>query len=284
MRSRIRCFLCAFSVIIRCMEWAQKRKIYYALVFAVVVISLVSLLTYLVVHRAPTCFDQKQNGEEIGIDCGGLCAVYCGVQIKPPNVFWVKAFSFAPGHYDVGAYIENPNINAGILGARYTVRVLGEGGEVLSERNGVIDIAPNASVLVFEGNVRLQTMPSFVQIEFNKGDQERFTKAQPSKSVVLTKNQSLKNTDTKPRLDVSLVNTDLVNNVEQITLGAIVYDSSNQPVAVSRTFVDKIEKGSEYQTVFTWPNPFPHALEGEKFITRVVIMQSAVFENYTIPN
>ncbi|MBI3634225.1 MAG: hypothetical protein HY228_01245 [Candidatus Yonathbacteria bacterium] len=260
------------------MEWAQRRKIYYTLVFSVGIISMVTLFTYLAFHKTPTCFDQKQNGDEAGIDCGGLCTRYCGAQVKPLRVIWAKAFSFAPGHYDVGAYIENPNINAGILGARYMVRIFGEGSEVLSERSGVIDIAPSAFVLVFEGNVNLQAVPSVVQIEFNKGDQERWVKAHPSGTVVLTKNQSLKNIDTKPRLEVTLFNTDLVDSAPQIVLGAIVYDSTNQPVAISRTFIDAIGKGSEYQTVFTWPNPFPSALPGEKFITRVVIMQSAVFE------
>lgn len=261
------------------MEWAQRRKIHYTLVFAVIIISLVTLLTYLAFHKAPTCFDQKQNGNEIGIDCGGPCALFCSTQVKPLHVVWVKAFSFAPGHYDVGAYIENPNVDAGIRGARYTVRILDENKEIVAERSGIIDIIPGAPTFVFEGNVRLQSDPSDVQIGFNSGDLERWTASRPRSSVILTKNQSLKNADTKPRLEVTLVNTDLVNNVEKITLGAIVYDSLNQPVAVSRTFVDKIEKGDEFSSVFTWPNPFPLALPEEKFITRIIVTPPAVFEN-----
>lgn len=260
------------------MEWAQKRKIYYALVFAVVIISLITLSTYLAIHKAPTCFDQKQNGGELGIDCGGICARYCSIQVKPLHIVWVKAFSFAPGHYDVGAYIENQNINAGISQARYTVRIFNGNKGVVSERSGVTDIVPSAPLFVFEGNFSLDSDPSDVQIEFNDWDMERWTKARPSESVILTKNQSLKDVDTKPRLEVTLVNTDLVNSAEQIILGAIVYDSMKQPVAISRTFIDKIEKGSEYQTVFTWPNHFSPILEGEKFITGIVIMQPAVFK------
>ena len=262
-----------------CMEWAQKRKINYALAFAGTIIFLVTLLTYLVVHKAPNCFDQKQNSDETGVDCGGSCALYCEAQIKPLRTLWVKALSFAPGHYDVGAYIENPNTNAGIYGARYTVRIFGEEDKLVYERSGTIDIAPGAPLFVFEGNVSLSQAPSDVQIEFNNKDLRRWTKAQGGESVILTKNQSLKNTDIKPRLEITLVNTDLVNSVERIVLGSIIYDSTNQPVAISRTFVDKIGKGGESTPIFTWPNPFPRALEGEKFTSRIVIMQPAVFEN-----
>lgn len=260
------------------MEWAQKRKIYYALAFAVCIISIVVLFTYLLIYKTPTCFDQRQNGKEAGIDCGGPCARYCESQVKPLRILWTKALPFAPGHYDVGAYIENPNIDAGIYGAKYTVRIFGDDNKLVSERRGTIDIAPGSPLFVFEGNISLEKAPADVQIEFDDKDLKRWTKARPGKSVLLTKNQSLKDTDTKPRLEVTLVNTDLVNSVEQTVLGAIVYDSLDQPVAVSRTFVDKIEKGDEFSSVFTWPNPFPRALEGEKFTTRTVIMQPAVFE------
>ena len=261
------------------MEWAQKRQIYYSATFAVVVISVVALLAYIIFHKAPTCFDQKQNSDEAGIDCGGVCARYCSTQIKPLRVAWVKAFSFAPGHYDVGAYIENPNVNAGIHRARYTVRIFGKDNELVSDRNGVADIIPGVSILVFEGNFSLVSEPLDVQIEFNDGDLERWTKTRSMAYNILTKNQRLMNIDTAPRLEVTLINTDLVNNAEQITVGAIVYNSTGQPVAVSRTFVDRVEKGGEYQAVFTWPNIFPRALEGEKFTSKIVIMQSAVFEN-----
>ena len=109
----------------------------------------------------------------------------------------------------------------------------------------------------------------------------------------LIKNQSLVNTDTKPRFDAVLVNTDPIEDVENLTLGAIIYDTASNPVAVSRTYINLIQKSGE-QNVFlhgqiglrnthkemcgtptdaTTQNHCP----SEKFITEIVITPRAIF-------
>ena len=46
-----------------------------------------------------------------------------------------------------------------------------------------------------------------------------------------------------------LVNTDPIEDVENLTLGAIIYDTASNPVAVSRTYINLIQKSGE-QNVF----------------------------------
>ncbi len=211
---------------------------------------------YRVAYPTPTCADKKQNGDELGVDCGGACALYCPMQVKEPSVVWAKAFLVSPLLYDVGVYIENPNRNAGVRNARYVIRILDATGQILADRDGAIEIAPSSTALIFEGNFVLSTPPSKVEIEFNKDDMRQFVKAQTSPSVLMAKNQTLKNTDTRPRFDAKLLNTDLVNAVGRIELGAVIYDANRRPIAISRTYVDGIPKGSEEPIFFTWPNRF----------------------------
>lgn len=238
-----------------CMDWSQKRKILYAIGFILVLILLASYPAYLFFYKTPTCFDKKQNGLETGVDCGGDCALMCAVDVKAPRVVWAKTFPINSS-YDIGVYVENTNVNAGIRKARYTIRVFDDAGKVLSEKNGMTELAPASALLLFETGVTFSGVPDRVEVSFDSEDLANWKRATTAPSPVVTKNQSLKNADTKPRFDAILVNTDLVNDVANLTLSAIIYDPLRRPVAVSKTYVEMITRGGEQNVFFTWPNRF----------------------------
>lgn len=237
-------------------DWAQKRKIIYALGFGIAVILIAAYPVYNVTHPASTCFDKKQNGGETGVDCGGPCALYCAVDIKPLHIVWTKAFSLGGSTYDLGAYVENPNTKAGIKNAHYTFRVTNTTGEVLLEKTGSTEIAPGSAFVLFEPQVSISGSPDNVDVVFNPDDATHWLKASTALSIVTTKNQNLKNADSSPRFDATLVNTDLQNPVSNLTLSAVVYDALRHPVALSRTYVDNIPMGETQDIFFTWPNRF----------------------------
>lgn len=259
------------------MEWAIKRKIVYVGALVVALMLIGAYPAYRALFPQPTCFDNKQNGSELGVDCGGACTLYCASQMKPVRVVWAKAFPFASDHYDVGAYIENPNIDAGIKSARYTVHIFDAVGQVIGERVGAIEISPRAPTFLFEGNFTLTTPPAKVDVVFDNAYLTNMVTARQSASVLVTKNQRLKQITTSPRFDAVLVNTDPLNSVSSISLGAIISDASRNPIAISRTIVDEIEKSGEQSIFFTWPNRFLGVEEGERLITDIVVMSPAVF-------
>lgn len=238
------------------MEWSQKRKILYALLFVMAIILLAAYPVYRKVNPTPSCFDQRQNGDELGVDCGGSCAIYCASQVKDIRVVWAKAFQVVPGRYDLGAYVENPNPNAGIKNARYTMRMFDDAGVMLAEGEGSVEIAPVSTSLIFVGNVSASTTPDRVEVEFNPEDLKLWTKAQAVQSTLVPKNQTLKNTDTKPRFDAMLLNTDLVNDAGYASIGAVIYDAARNPFAISRTYIDRVARGGTEEIFFTWPTRF----------------------------
>lgn len=238
------------------MEWAKKRKIMYASGFALFIILLAIYPTYKITHPAPTCFDNRQNGNETGVDCGGSCALVCTADAKPLRVVWAKAFSLGGPSYDLGAYIENPNPKAGIKNARYNFRVFDSAGNVIAEKQGATEIAPGAGLVLFEPHISISGVPDRTEVVFNPDDISRWIRSKVDPSIITTKNQNLKNVDTSPRFDATLVNTDLVYPVSNLTLNAIVYDALRHPIAVSRTFVDSIPPDGTQDIFFTWPNRF----------------------------
>ncbi|MDD5152863.1 MAG: VWA domain-containing protein [Candidatus Pacebacteria bacterium] len=239
------------------MEWSKKWRIIYGIGISFALLIIFTCVSLIIFYRAPTCSDNKQNGSETGVDCGGGCATFCASQVKEPEVVWAKAFPLTPGRYSVAAYVENSNSGAGIKNARYTVRVSDASGKVLLNRDGVRDeIAPSSVFLLFEGNFDFATKPNKVEVEWNKDDINRWEKASKAESVLATKNETLSNPDTKPRFDATLLNTDLVDDVGRVLLGAVIYDSTRNPIAVSSTYVDSAPRGSEQNIFFTWPSRF----------------------------
>ena len=243
------------------MEWSLKRRVLYALAFAGIMILLAAYPVYKTINPTPTCSDQRQNGDEAGVDCGGSCNLYCSSQVKDIRIVWAKAFLVVPGRYDLGAYVENPNPKAGIKIARYTLRMLDSAGAVLAEGRGAAEIPPASTRLLFIGNIAATGTPDRLEVEFMHEDL-KWVKAEVYPAVLTTKNLSLKNTDTKPRFDATLLNTDLVNDVGYTSLGAIIYDAARHPVAISRTYVESVPRGGMQDIFFTWPTRFSKHLKG----------------------
>lgn len=258
------------------MEWSLKRRIFYSFIFVGVIVLLATYPIYRIVYKAPTCFDLKQNGNEAGIDCGGVCNLMCSTEVKEPRTVWAKAFPLNNGRtYDIAAYIENVNTTAGIKNANYTVRVLGKDKLVLLESKGVTELAPASRVLLFETGVETSAAPESVEVVFSQDDISKWVRATVAPSPVVTKNQTLINVDTKPRFDAVLVNTDPVNEVTNLSLSAIIYDAYRNPVAVSKTYVDSMSKGSEQNIFFTWPSRFANT--PRNFITEILVTPRAIF-------
>lgn len=260
------------------MEWSKKRKIFYVAGFVVVILLVLLPVAYLILHKEPTCFDEAQNGSETGVDCGGSCSLYCAFEMKPLRIAWVKPFLFVPGHYDIGAYIENPNQNAGIQSLPYTVRAFDAEGKMIAERIGALEIGPGSPVLLFEGNFSSETLPVRAEVDFSDAYESTWQKAKRAKAKVVTKNYMIRDTDGGPRFDADVVNTDPVISVGRTVIGAVILDEMRNPVAISRTIINGIEAGSEASVFFTWPQQFTGVPAGTKLIADLVIMQSADFQ------
>ena len=122
-----------------------------------------------------------------------------------------------------------------------------------AKKTGVINIPPESTFLVFESGFRLDSMPETVDIEWSNDDLKNWVKATKIDSVLITKNKDLNHVDTQPRLYATIVNTDPINDVHKTLLGGIIYDGARHPIAVSRTYVEGLEKSAEKSIFFTWP-------------------------------
>lgn len=268
----ILCYDILMMQFLKNLDWAQQQRLRYTGMALGLILLILVYPIYQVVSKAPTCFDKKQNGNEVGVDCGGSCALFCPSQIITPQVSWAKAFQVSPGVYDLGAYVKNLNPNAGIKAMKYTFFMYDDSGNLIQSKEGKKDFDPGSSTLVFESGLTLSTPPARTEIQFSVDDFARWIKTEKIISTISIKNQGLTNADVKPRFSATVVNTDPVNDIGKIEFGAVIYDSKRNPVAVSQTYIDSLANTSEQNIFFTWPNRISRNPRGGMCMTPVDTM------------
>ena len=214
----------------------------------------VALPAYLIFYKAPTCFDGKQNGDERGIDCGGSCVSLCRSEYLAPNISWARVIEVKPGIYNALAYIENPNIDAGVDNISYSFKIKDSNGVSVYERKGSTFIPPNKFFAIFEDGITIgEKIPTKVIFEFtsnpiwkNKGNNE-------AGLAVIKK--SISHEESSPRIDATLQNMTL-QPIPRTEVIVIIYDEDGNALGFSRTFIDKFDKGESNDIVFTWPRQF----------------------------
>ncbi|MCX6731867.1 MAG: hypothetical protein NTX55_02685 [Candidatus Parcubacteria bacterium] len=132
-------------------SWTARKQITYFLIFAVIVLGAI----YFVWKGAtkPTCFDNKQNQGEEGIDCGGPCPKKCLGEVQNLIVLWTRFFETSPGKYDMAALVKNPNLFLSISSLKYTFEIRDKDNLPIINKDGETFITPGETFPIFETNV-----------------------------------------------------------------------------------------------------------------------------------
>jgi len=252
------------------MSWASRRRsIYVAIVVAVALIIIVPI-AFSIFNKEPTCFDGKQNGQEFGVDCGGICEKLCTIQISDPALIWSRSFKVADGVYNSVAYIENPNFNSGVLNIPYTFKLFDNKNLLIAERKGSTYISPNSVTPIFEGVISTgQRIPVKTFFEFDRFPE--WYQSDNERTLLSVKDMVLTGEDSSPRIDAVLSNSS-IEDIKDIEVVVIVFDSRDNAIAVSSTFVERLADRSSRNLVFTWPNAFDTKPSRIEIIPRIPLL------------
>ena len=232
--------------------WSSRRKSLYALVLIVVAVVLIGIPSFKLFYKAPSCFDNTQNGDEQGIDCGGSCTKLCSSAFLPiPSASWVRMTGSAPNTYNLAAYIVNPNPKAGAKAIPYSFAVLDKDGVKIGGATGKFDLPPGRNTLVFQNSIHLQNQQA-ARTTFDFGaDPQWYVGSDPLSGVqVLGKNYS--ESAAGSSLDITLKNQSPLP-VGNIVVYAILKDADSNVLDFSKTIVDQIAPQGTAVAPFTWP-------------------------------
>lgn len=249
------------------MTWAFKRQIFYI----GILILFFAIFGFLIISpnltETPTCIDNKQNGNEAGVDCGGSCAKACLFQVDKISVLWTRSFKVVPGRYNAVAYLENHNKNTAVNKINYKFRFADKNNVYIGKREGSTSIPPSGKFAVFEPGIDIgNSIPVYTTFEFTQIPE--WIQVSPEKInqlEVLVSNITLTNEQTSPVLSATIRNNSFFV-ISEIDIVAILYDANRNAVSASRTYLDSLAGEEERDVNFTWPEPLPGKVIAKEII------------------
>ncbi len=248
--------------------WAFWRRVQYGAGFFALFFLVFGGLYAFYGYAPSNCLDQKENGSEDGVDCGGRCARICKFNVDQPYVQWVESFRATDGMYNAVAYVENRNVNVGSPGVGYTIRLYDREG-LITERIGTTQLPPNTLYPVFEG--RIQTgdrTPTETTIEFDE-DQVWVNAVLGGEQFGLVRRE-LTGADDKPVLAATFKN-DSLDEALDVDVVATIFNKEGTALTSSRTKIPIFGGRSNRDITFTWQEPIAKTLRSCEVPSDVVI-------------
>lgn len=248
------------------MSWGTRRR--NTIIFLVALFFVIPIIvsSFLVFYEESTCFDNKHNGDESGVDCGGSCQLLCTDQTISPLIVWERFFEVDRGVYNVIAYVENQNPEAGIQNATYSFKLFNREGVLIAERKGSVKLRPKSITPIIENNlITSEQVPNRVEFAFDNN--LVYQKEDPLPVFVILKNQNyfIDNQTNTPKVTAEVQNITL-ETVDNLKIIVLLYDVFDNVVATSSTLVEKIYSEDTKNITFTWPVLF------DRDVTRIELV------------
>ena len=231
-------------------SWSSRRQaLYYAVATVILVIFAIVVWQVFFTHT-PNCFDGTQNGTELGVDCGGACALVCPNDARSPLVLWARAFQTSSSTYTAAAYIQNDNTAAGARQAKYSFQLFDDQNILVVEKDGIVDLPPVRTIPIIEPNINVGSrivartlfsfseLPSWYTVGTDAVVPLRIIEGNPAADW--------------SRLPVSVVN-DSIQDAHNVVVDAVLFDASGVARAASKSILQTVAHKSSQDVVFTWP-------------------------------
>lgn len=248
------------------MTWALKRQFLYLFILILIFGGLGFWIGRPYFNKPPTCFDGKQNADEVGVDCGGSCSLACSFEVDEVSVYWSRAFRVVPGRYNAVAYMENKNENTVVKKISYRFRFADKDNVYIGKREGEAFIPPAGKFAIFEPAVDMgNSVPVYTTFEFT--EQPVWQKIEEDKASQI--NLYISNINLEDSISPSL-SAVIKNNsffmIPEVSVVAVLYDIEGNAITSSRTYVNDLRGGESVPVNFTWIEPFEENVVSRELI------------------
>lgn len=182
---------------------------------------------------APSCFDNRQNGGETGVDCGGSC-ISCEIKnLKPLSIETINLFA-NDRVYSASAKVKNPNSDFSASSFDYVVNFYDKNGDILQSIKNSSFVYPNEAKPIIEAGIKITNgIPNKAEIKID------------NQSVVWEKpenffrpNYDLKNVSTTIENGRVIINGDITNKdnftISKVIADVILVDKSGKEIGASK--------------------------------------------------
>lgn len=227
---------------------------YLSGLFGVIAI-IVLIIIWPIITRKPTCFDGKRNGDERGVDCGGICQKICTADTTEPVILWYRAFPVTGNVYNLVAFVENRNKEAAVMQVNYEFKIYDTRNILIGRREGKTFIPANQQFAVFEP--RFDAGASEVRsVSFDFTSPFVWYKKPPTIQTLPIQIDNIifdeGSKDTTPTLTARARN-DSIYDLPEFDVIAILYDQNHNAINASKTHKDGLPSNEFSPLLFTWP-------------------------------
>lgn len=215
--------------------------------------------------KAPeTCFDEKRNQDEKGIDCGGICTNVC-VEVVVGRDIEQQEVAFVPGgnnRYDVLGKIFNGNDAIGATFFRYTFELRDTAGTVIATRSGTSYILPQESKNLIELNLESGAVPGKVTLSITDVVWERLSGYQDKPTVNIYQKRFGLVTDGFGYAEAyGLLSNESSYDFRSIIVKVVLRDAFGKPLAFNTHQMNTVSAHESRDFKLVWPLPFPGVVE-----------------------
>ena len=234
------------------MYWSFKRQFIYALALVVTISAITIFFLRDVLFPMPTCVDGKKNGYEVGVDCGGTCALRCAEEVSPLSVIWAKAIRTGSNRYDLVALVANSNIDNASREVGYTFSLYNETGELVGTFSGSTTAPLDGRFPIIVPNVPLPKLPASVTATLSDGPHYKVIEKPSSPTVRIVDRRF------EPgfisRVYATIANTKQIEIID-LPVRALLFDDKDNVYANAQTVIPYLPKEGVKEIIFTWSPP-----------------------------
>ncbi len=243
--------------------WRKTRKSLFISIISLIILSIIFYKLHAYIFPKPSCFDNKLNGDESDIDCGGSCQKVCNEKILPIISKTARAIKTEKGLYDLIGFLQNNNRDKNISNNKinYKFTIFDLSGKPIKEYIGKTDLLVGQTFPIIVQNVPLDLESSGNDISkvilTTSFDNNEWLKVDSifGESFFSSSNEDyerLNNNITQLSLDIT---NPTKARFRDIPIRITLENEEGNIVAVNETILRDIAGRSSQKVSFTWRNP-----------------------------
>lgn len=227
------------------------KQFIYSLFYFSILAVIAAGIYYFYLIPEPTCFDNIQNQNELGVDCSGPC-IDCELKTLTLEVDEPLVFEAGQFKSTILAKIINPSVNYGLNDFEYEFQIFSSFGTILSRLQGRSYILTDESKYLIVPAIDIDSR-DISKVILNIPEEKWEVKSNLLTYELRFKNIKILPSQKTVQISGSLTN-DSPKSFSSLTLVGIVFDKEGNEKNASTTKIDNVSAFSETPFVIFFPN------------------------------
>ena len=246
-------------------SWRKKRQRIFIYSLSLIILALIFYKSYPYIFPAPNCFDNKLNGDESGIDCGGSCELSCHNEVLPLEVKFARSIEAEENLYDLIGMVQNKNSNRNIKDniIKYTFYIYDKAGSLLKSVDGYSPLPVGQTFPIIVQNIPLDLHSSgnsisnvVLDINFINNDWFKVDSIFTNNFFTIISTNFEQNKNNISQLNVSLKNKTKAT-FRNVPVRVTLEDDKGNFAGVNETIISEIKGEADVELSFTWRGIIP---------------------------